>query len=489
LGRSNRSRDYQKLQKDIIGDINLKRRVVVALSLLFISAQCYGILPLPYPTDPIEDELQPWQLQTKDPKAVVGYTDLLSGAKLREMELPTYQNPTDTLGYKAEETFAVPPELEERVDFWKKIYTEFTSNQVVLHDAEYPHIIYDVLDITRFNNDTKLTTRKKMRLMSKFLKGEKEKIVQKLLQLRANKNDPLKIPLDAFAIFKQFEEINETDKFLMATQRIRAQVGQRDRVMQGFLYGGRYFNKMMEIFQSKKIPKELTRLPLVESAFNLAARSKVGASGVWQFMRSTGKLFLRIDRAVDERNDPITCSYAAADLLAGNYQALGSWPLAITAYNHGREGMAKAVRILATTNLAEIIKNYKGRTFGFASSNFYSEFLAILEIEKEYRKYFGKMMVDSPIRYEEFEMKDDVKFDEIASACNISEKDLAILNPALTDWVVTGRGYVPKLFMLKVPPEKKDKCRSGYRNITASIPDDDDGLTGKLPRNNVTFRR
>jgi len=424
-------------------------------------------MPLPYPLEPIEDELPPWQEQVRDPKSVHGYFELLQGSQLREMELPNFHNPPDTLGYSGEPTFAVPAALVRRVDFWKKIYTHFTNSQAVLHDSDYPEIIYEVVDISRFTSDNTLSPRRRIKLLQRFLKAEKEKIVQKLLELHSSASMPHTIRLELFSIFKLFERVNEPNKFLMATQRVRAQTGQRDGIVQGFLYGGRYFSKMMEIFEKKKIPKELTRLPLVESAFNLAARSKVGASGIWQFMRSTGKRFLRIDRAVDERNDPIAATWAAAELLRQNYEILGTWPLAITAYNHGREGMAKAVRVLATTDLVEIIRRYRSKTFGFASSNFYAEFLAILEVEREYKKYFGKLLVDSPLRFEEFALPEDAKFEALALACSLSERELAILNSALTDAVIAGRIPVPRGYLLRVPSDKLQPCKAGYRNVAS----------------------
>ena len=83
-------------------------------------------------------------------------------------------------------------------------------------------------------------------------------------------------------------------------------------------------------------------LPHVESSFNPAAYSKVGAAGLWQFMRSTGRRYMRIDGAVDDRLDPFRSTEAAAQLLAYNYRVLGTWPLALTAYNHGSAGVRRA---------------------------------------------------------------------------------------------------------------------------------------------------
>ncbi len=426
--------------------------------LIVFCTPSYGILPLPYSLDTV-DETPPSWAEGFSPRGVQAYNDLYTASQLREMELPNFNNGTSVLGYTSD-TFAVPPELRERVEFWKKIYTQYTSTQALLHDAEYPNVIYEVVDISDLVGDESIPYRKRVRSLARFLKAKKEVIQAQLRQLQTLSANPVEIPVDLFPLFKQFEFIKDPDKFKAAAGRVRAQVGQRDRIVQGFLYGGRYYTRMMDIFAHENLPKELTRLTLVESAFNLAARSKVGASGVWQFMRSTGKLYLTINRSIDERNDPLAATWAAAQLLKGNYQALGSWPLAITAYNHGREGMARAVRILATNDLSEIIHNYKARTFGFASSNFFSEFLAVLEVEREYRKYFGKLLVDPPIQFEEYTVGDNVKIDTVAEACKVKRETIVALNPAFTDWVVSGRGPIPKGYSVKVPPESLGQCKS-----------------------------
>jgi membrane-bound lytic murein transglycosylase D len=436
-----------------------------ALLGLTLVGRAYAILPLPYPLEPMESPAQGVEEELKEPKRVQGYYDLYNASQLREMELPTFENAPGTLGVNGTNIFSTPPELQERVNFWKKIYAEYTSGEAVLHDSEHPDLVYEVVDIGKYVADSSFSYRKQMRQLNRFLKSKKQAIADHLKQLHEVRNNPSAIPLDLFPIFKKFEKYTEDDKFLTASHRIRAQVGQRDRIVQGFLYGGRYFNQMMDIFAAKHMPKELTRLPLVESAFNLSARSKVGASGIWQFMRSTGKRFLKIDRAVDERNDPLAATWAAADLLRQNFEELQTWPLAITAYNHGKDGMARAVRQLSTSDLPEIIKRYHARTFGFASSNFYSEFLAILELERDYRSHFGKLMVDSPLQFSEVSLSDEVRFEKMAGACGVSDRELAVLNPSLTDWVVSGRGRIPRGFKLKVPPDKLERCKTAVHNI------------------------
>ncbi len=426
-----------------------------------LSVSASAILPLPYPLEPVSRE--PVSDDTNEPDTSTvfeGYQELFSKGKLREIELPApaFSAQNEALGYEPGVTFVVPEELRPRVDFWKKIYAEYTTLQAVIHDADDLGVFYGVVDISPIQADPTLTPKERKRKLSRFLKAEKEKVISQLKQIHAAGSDPLKIPSELFPLFRQFEKSKESDRFLQASKRVRAQVGQRDRIVRGFLYGGRYFPQMMAIFEQKKIPKELTRLPLVESGFDLSARSKVGASGVWQFMRSTGKMFLRIDPSVDERNDPISATWAAAELLARNYEILKAWPLAITAYNHGAEGMARAVRELSTRDLATIIKGYKGKSFGFASSNFYSEFLAILEVERDYRKYFGKLMVDKPLEFEEIRFSESMPLEEYAKYCDSLSEELAILNPALTDAVLLGTSPVPGSYPMRVPKGRSVKC-------------------------------
>ena len=136
-------------------------------------------------------------------------------------------------------------------------------------------------------------------------------------------------------------------------------------------------------------------LPLVESSFENRALSNAGAAGIWQFTRGTGRLYLNVNRKVDERLDPAKAARAAARLLHDNYGALGSWPLAITAYNHGRAGMMRA-QSEAGSEITKIIDTYRGPLFGYASMNFYSEFLAAVDVYNNYEQYFGQLTLDKP---------------------------------------------------------------------------------------------
>jgi membrane-bound lytic murein transglycosylase D len=202
---------------------------------------------------------------------------------------------------------------------------------------------------------------------------------------------------------------------------------------------------MEEIFRREGLPVELTRLPLIESCFNLRAYSKAAAAGIWQFIPATGRLYMRIDGVIDERRDPLLSTRAAARLLKANYAMLGSWPLAITAYNHGPYGMSKAVETLGTRDIAEIIRRYRGKSFGFASKNFYPEFLAALEVERDHQQHFGPLRMEPPLRYEEVRVKDSIPLRHLAHCANTDEQQIRLLNPALQ------RAYAPGGYRLRVP--------------------------------------
>jgi hypothetical protein len=170
--------------------------------------------------------------------------------------------------------------------------------------------------------------------------------------------------------------------------RIRSQRGSKENILEGLKISGRYMTRMQSIFREEGLPAELAYLPLVESSFNVRARSSVGAVGMWQFMPETGETFKRVDTTVDERRDPMASSRAAARLLKENYRFFGNWPLAITAYNHGTDGILRGIKAVESDDLVDLIRGYQSPTFRFASKSFYAEFLAVVEIATNSDNYF-----------------------------------------------------------------------------------------------------
>ncbi len=341
--------------------------------------------------------------------------------------------------------------LRESVDFWIKIYGSLSTKEGLIHDSKFPTLIYGQYDFKKYKEPR-----------GRVVRREKDRIRKILLRLHevgvgsdptkvASLNDP-----EEKRIAELFRQIDDPGKFLNAShyKRIRFQLGQKDQFLDGYKMSGEYLPFMEEIFIRWGLPFELTRLPFVESSFNTRARSKVGASGIWQFMKSTGSDFLFIGDAVDERNDPLRATEAAAQLLKINYETLGNWPLAVTAYNHGRSSLLRATNRLGTRDLEEIILRNRVRGFGFASSNFYACLVAALEVERNPEKYFGPKDRERPKRFFEVELPAPISLKEVVAFLKYKKKDLVRLNPGINEVAVHGKVSLPKGYRLRLPNDE-----------------------------------
>src|SRR5215469_2270240 len=237
---------------------------------------------------------------------------------------------------------------------------------------------------------------------------------------------------------------------------MRFQLGQSDRFKAGLVRSGAWETHIAETLANLGLPAELAVLPHVESCFDPNAYSKVGAAGLWQFMRSTGRRYMRIDGAVDDRLDPFRSTEAAAQLLAYNYRVLGTWPLALTAYNHGTAGMRHAEETMGTDDIVRIVRGYSSRTFGFASRNYYVSFLAALDIDRNPEKYFGALTKNSEARFQEVAMPAYVTAASLERALKIDAARLRALNPALRPSVWNGAQRVPKAYRLRLPVDDSE---------------------------------
>jgi len=343
--------------------------------------------------------------------------------------------------------FPCPDALKPNVDFWIKVYGVYSQDQVIIHDAERLDIIYEVVSFDSLFRGVNVSDRIKWKKIARISKSY-AKILRKLARKRKLKIDQLTGKERAVALL--FKDDLSPRTLRAAAKRIREQSGIKEEFRLGLQRSGLYISRIRELFRREGLPLELAALPHVESSFNYKAYSKFGAAGIWQFMRSTGRAFMKINYAVDERFDPIRASESAAKLLKKNYQALGSWPLAITAYNHGRAGMKRAKKRYGE-NIADIIRRYKSRSFGFASRNFYAQFLAAVHVSKNYRQYFGDIEFYRPKDYVVFETPDYISVKALLSKLNVDLKTFAEFNPALRKPVLQSRRRIPKDFRIRIP--------------------------------------
>jgi len=345
-----------------------------------------------------------------------------------------------TTSSAAPQDFPRPASLERDVEFWKRIYSEVGTDAGLLHDTRNLAVVYEI---------TKIPTGLSSRSRAKHTDKRKKHYQQILLKLAKGKRSGLsKEELRVLGLFPAGVSNGTLKK---SASRVRFQLGQANKFRAGVIRSGAYKPFILQNLRNMNLPLEIANLPHVESSYNPTVYSRVGAAGLWQFTRSTGRRFMRVDHVVDERLDPYRASIAAARLLEQNLRVTGSWPLAITAYNHGASGMRRAARKLGTKDITKVVRNYRSRTFGFASRNFYVEFLAASAVASDPEFYFGPLVLDQPIAFEMVELPYFAKPKELAKAIGIDDATLKEANPGLRSAVWQGSKYIPKGFEVRVP--------------------------------------
>ena len=356
----------------------------------------------------------------------------------------------------APENFPRPAALEHDVEFWKRIYSEVGTDGGLLHDSRDLSIVYEIVKIP-----TGLSNRSRER------HTEKRRKHYRAILLTLAKGKRSGLSREEQRVLGLFEDGVSNANLRQATGRLRFQLGQANKFRAGIIRSGAYKPHILKILNDLGLPLEIAHLPHVESSYTPTVYSRVGAAGLWQFTRSTGRRFMRVDHVVDERLDPYRASLAAARLLEQNYRVTGSWPLAITAYNHGASGMRRAARKLGTKDIVKIVRNYRSRTFGFASRNFYVEFLAANAVASNSEFHFGPLVLDQPIVFETIDLPYYAKPSQLADAIGVDVGTLRQANPSLRATVWREAKYVPKGFKLQVPRASLPKPLS---DSVASVP-------------------
>jgi membrane-bound lytic murein transglycosylase D len=357
----------------------------------------------------------------------------------------------------AEDPFPQYETIEANVAFWEKVYSVYPSTKGLIHDNLNLSVIYDVIDLVP---QDQYGARKINRKRAKKAKEKYQKILARLAQGHTPAGEEERRVLSLWGGEPSLEVLQR------ASEAIRFQLCQKDRFSPGIIRAGAYLEEIKNIFSQYDLPTDLAYLPHVESSFNYKAYSKFGAAGIWQFTRSTGRRFMTVDYTLDERRDPILATHAAAKFLKENYELLGSWPLAITAYNHGTNGMLRAKKKLG--GYERIFAEYSGKRFKFASRNFYSEFLAARHVAKKYKHYFGDLVLDQPRQYFSVSLPGFSPVDEVSRHFDVDLVTLQELNPGLRNPVFEGRKYIPKGYSLRLP-EENDTFKQLASNMPGSM--------------------
>ncbi len=225
-----------------------------------------------------------------------------------------------------------------------------------------------------------------------------------------------------------------------------------------------YFPIYEKAFREAGIPEEIKYLSIIESQLNPQAVSKVGATGLWQFMTTTARIYnLNMDNYVDERRDPIQSSYAAAAYLKDAYQQFGDWLLAIASYNCGKSNVIRAIDKAGSNNFWAIRQYLPIETRGYVPA-----YIAISYVMNYYQKHrimpqaCAIATTTGTVQVTKF-----VSLNSVAKVLNIQLAQLIVLNPSYKRLIINGTISAPKTLVL--PQTAKEKYNSMYDALNADL--------------------
>jgi membrane-bound lytic murein transglycosylase D len=361
---------------------------------------------------------------------------------------------------KLADELAYPPELAQRVAFWEGIFQLYDSQTVLIHDFKNPQFIIDILPFSKMaeakSDPTLLKSQMQKTVSDRYMKRYQLAMAKfKSVGIEAKNLGSMEMRI--YEVYRR--DPIALQSLLSGGATLRQQRGLSDIFKHAADKAQDFLPYFENEFRAAGVPEELTRIVFVESMFNEQALSKVGASGMFQFMRGTAKSYMMVNHLIDERNSPVKAARAAALLLKSNYEELRSWALAVTAYNHGRGGMSRAVKTMRSTSLPYIIDRYNGPSFGFASQNFFAEYSAA-------RKSYNKVIRDGTVSQRPSSLKlisgkllEDIAIHSIEARLKIPLDIIFKFNPCINKRMAMNvpSSKLPRGFELLLPRDYAQK--------------------------------
>ena len=266
-------------------------------------------------------------------------------------------------------------------------FSRYSSSDFLVHDRFYPHLILDVVP-------TQGSYRRQLKKAKAYQRRYERslRLFRKIGRRAANKGA---IERRVWQVYNQNSKYRK--HLLRGKASLRTQQGMKETFKTAKVRAAPYIRGMERMFRYHNLPPELTRIAFIESMFNPKAKSKVDAAGLWQLMPYVAKPQLKMNRYTDERMAPLKSTEIAAKHLKGSFKMLKSWPLAITGYNHGPTGVKRATRRMGSRDINHLVEHYRGRRFGFASRNFYAEFLAAKDLTAGLASNYGRRNGDEEV--------------------------------------------------------------------------------------------
>jgi membrane-bound lytic murein transglycosylase D len=347
------------------------------------------------------------------------------------------RNQRDELDIAPSAAFPLPAGLEDNVRFWRDVYATWSRDKVVIHDDRYMGIVYEVAPLPGPIEASYTSAQKD------FVRALRERWSDRLRALEGRVGSRARLTAAEKTLRDQITSEGGPGALYGAADRVRSQRGVRELYLGGLERSGRWEPAFREVFRRHGLPEDLAMLPHVESSFQANARSSVGASGMWQFIRSTGRDYMTVNSSIDERLDPVVAADAAARYLKNSHSKLRNWPMALTSYNHGLGGMLRAKERFGT-DFGRIVEDYDGRYFGFASRNFYAQFLAARHVAHNAKRYFPEgLRYQAPLTDQSVRLRYSMTVDEISRTYRVPPSALSSRNLAWLGPVRNGSQPVP----------------------------------------------
>jgi membrane-bound lytic murein transglycosylase D len=222
---------------------------------------------------------------------------------------------------------------------------------------------------------------------------------------------------------------------------------------------GRYRDMILGILRQYGLPEDLLYLPLIESGYNPQAYSWAHASGPWQFISSTGKLYgLTYDWWLDERRDPVKSTHAAAKYLKALYEEFGDWRLALAAYNCGEARVRRAIASAGTRDFWRLQLPRQTR-------NYVPLFMAATIMAKSPEQYGFTVEHEAPLSYDEVTIDGCTDLKVVARCSRSTVDEIKALNPELRRWCTPPND---KAYRLKIPSGTRDTFVANYALVPES---------------------
>jgi len=233
-------------------------------------------------------------------------------------------------------------------------------------------------------------------------------------------------------------------------------------IEEGLSRASRYMPMILATLDDVGVPRELAWVPLIESLFKPSAYSRARATGMWQFMSGTARLYgMRVDWSVDERRDPVRATRTAAIYLKDLYEEMGSWELALASYNGGKGRVARAIQRVGSRDFWEIAET---RNLPRETRDFVPKIFAAMYIGTDPERYGLEFEIQPPLEYDEAIVDSITDLRVLADAAGTSLAVIQDLNPHL-------RAATPNIdeYIVYVPKGSRQE----FETALAAIPPSD----------------